>query len=122
MRRGESVKRARWETGSVLSPEVERRLGESEKMFFRQYDDVLAGYIGKCGLDLTADLVPPKELYVEIRVLEDCGEIMTESGSVMLERGTTHHLRRSDVEHLIRKGYLEQTRWSNWSNLQLLDL
>lgn len=29
-------------------------------------------------LDLTADLQPPKELHVEVRVLNDCGEIMTD--------------------------------------------
>ena len=28
-------------------------------------------------LDLTADPVPPKELNIEVRVLEDCGHIFT---------------------------------------------
>jgi len=34
------------------------------------------------------DLVPPKELYIEVRVLEDVGEIATEEGSVNLEKDT----------------------------------
>lgn len=100
-------------------------------------------------LDLTADLQPPKELHVEVRVLNDCGEIMTDhvssrqassdvplqadsfplsahllvremfkyllsrrwsllQGSVKLDRGTTHLLRRSDVEHLVRQGLLQE--------------
>jgi len=54
------------------------------------------------------DQQPPKNLYIEVRVLEDCGEILTESGSINLERNTTHFLRRSDVEHLVRQGMLEE--------------
>ena len=34
------------------------------------------------------DLAPPKELYIEVRVLEDVGEIATEEGSVNLEKDT----------------------------------
>ena len=44
---------------------------------------------------------------VEIRVLISCGEIITESGPVSLDQGSTHYLRRSEVEHLIRLGKVE---------------
>jgi GINS complex subunit 1 len=57
---------------------------------------------------LKQDVSPPKELMVEIRVLQSCGEILTESGPVNLERNTTHYLRRSDIEPFIRKGLVEQ--------------
>lgn len=53
---------------------------------------------------------PPKDLYVEVRVLRDCGEIMTENGLVNLEANSTHFLRRVDVEQLIRQGLLEQIK------------
>jgi len=44
------------------------------------------------------DLEPPKDLFVEIRVLSDCGEIVTSDGNiVLLEQNTTHLLRRADV-------------------------
>ena len=47
---------------------------------------------------------------MEVRVLRDCGDIITDSGStVHLQKNTVHHLRRTDVELLIRQGYLEQT-------------
>lgn len=36
-------------------------------------------------LDLTADLQPPKELHVEVRVLNDCGEIMTDHVRIFME-------------------------------------
>jgi GINS complex subunit 1 len=54
------------------------------------------------------DVSPPKELMVEIRVLQDCGEIFTDSGPVNLERNTTHYLKRSDIESFIRQGLVEQ--------------
>ena len=53
---------------------------------------------------------PPKDLYVEVRVLKGCGEIMTENGVVNLEVNSTHFLRRADVEHLIRQGLLQQLK------------
>ena len=54
------------------------------------------------------DMKPPKELFLQVRALVDCGEVATESGFVTLSRNTTHYLRRSDVEHLIKQGMLEQ--------------
>ena len=59
-------------------------------------------------MDITSDLSPPKQLMVEVRVLVDCGEIMTETGSVNLSKGTQHSLRRTEVEHLVRQGLLEE--------------
>lgn len=59
-------------------------------------------------LDLTSDLQPPKDLYLEVRVLKDIRELYTESGPINLELNSTHYLRRSDVEHLIRQGHLMQ--------------
>ena len=45
---------------------------------------------------------------VEVRVLEDCGEIFTDFGVVNLARNTTHYLRRSVIEPFIRRGAVEQ--------------
>lgn len=53
------------------------------------------------------DLHPPKELFIMVRVLQGVGEIMTENGTIMLEKDSQHFLRRSDVEPLIRQGILE---------------
>jgi GINS complex subunit 1 len=56
-------------------------------------------------IDLTLDLTPPKELFIEVRIKEDYGEVMLpESGVVTLQKNTTHLLRRTDVEHLIKQG------------------
>lgn len=75
--------------------------------FFVQYSRSLNTYTRNVGIDLTTDLLPPKELYIEVRCLVDIGEIATEDGTVQLEEGSQHFLRRSDVEPLIRAGKLQ---------------
>ncbi len=60
---------------------------------------------------LSQDQEPPRDLHVEVRVLEDCGELMTDLGAVRLERDTTHYLRRVDVAQHIRRGDLQQTEY-----------
>lgn len=64
----------------------------------------------RCDCSNQQDQQPPKDLFVEVRVLRDCGEIMTENGLVNLEANSTHFLRRVDVEQLIRQGLLEQIK------------
>lgn len=60
---------------SSLSPE--------EEEYFRQYGDMLAAYKGQwTDIDLTGTLEPPKDLFIDVRVLKDAGEIQTEYGYV----------------------------------------
>jgi GINS complex subunit 1 len=60
---------------SSLSPE--------EEEYFRQYSDMLAAYKGQwTDVDLTGSLEPPKDLFIDVRVLKDAGEIQTEYGYV----------------------------------------
>ncbi len=64
---------------SSLSPE--------EEEYFRQYGDMLAAYKGRwTDIDLTGSLEPPKDLFIDVRVLKDAGEIQTEYGSVYMSR------------------------------------
>ena len=59
--------------GSNLSPE--------EKDYMRQYGDLLAGLSGQwTDVDLTGSLVPPRDLFIDVRVLKNAGEIQTEYG------------------------------------------
>ncbi|MCJ1314195.1 DNA replication protein psf1 [Agyrium rufum] len=58
---------------SSLSPE--------EEEYVRQYGELLAAYNGQwTDIDLTGNLTPPKDLFIDVRVLEDVGEIQTEYG------------------------------------------
>jgi GINS complex subunit 1 len=59
--------------GSSLSPE--------EEEYVRQYSDLLAAYKGQwTDIDLTGSLEPPRDLFIDVRVLKDAGEIQTEYG------------------------------------------
>lgn len=58
---------------SSLSPE--------EEEYVRQYSDMLAAYKGQwTDVDLTGSLEPPRDLFIDVRVLKDAGEIQTEYG------------------------------------------
>mmetsp|Transcript_26320 Transcript_26320/g.26570 ORF Transcript_26320/g.26570 Transcript_26320/m.26570 type:complete len:192 (+) Transcript_26320:49-624(+) len=99
------VRQLRWETGAVLPENLRPNLSDRENEYFAAYSGVLSEYCERIGdIDITTYLEPPKELMIEIRVLVDCGEIMTDTGPVTLDPGTTHLLRRSEVEPLIRQG------------------
>jgi GINS complex subunit 1 len=60
-------------TTSSLSPQ--------EEDYVRQYGDLLAAYKGRwTDIDLTGSLEPPRDLFIDVRVLKDAGEIQTEYG------------------------------------------
>ncbi len=60
-------------TSSSLSPQ--------EEDYVRQYGDLLAAYKGQwTDVDLTGSLEPPRDLFIDVRVLKDAGEIQTEYG------------------------------------------
>lgn len=107
---------------SSLSPE--------EEEYFRQYGDMLAAYKGQwTDVDLTGTLEPPRDLFIDVRVLKDAGEIQTEYGYVELRIGglvlrlwliylydrvinltknSQLYVRQGDVERLIAQGFLER--------------
>eukprot|EP01100_Stratorugosa_tubuloviscum_P010735 TRINITY_DN463_c1_g1_i1.p1 TRINITY_DN463_c1_g1~~TRINITY_DN463_c1_g1_i1.p1 ORF type:complete len:195 (-),score=64.58 TRINITY_DN463_c1_g1_i1:21-605(-) len=104
------LQRIRWETRSGVIPEqIRSNVSLVEENFFKCYDQNLSEYMSRIGLDLTADLEqPPKNLFVEVRVIKEYGEFVTESGNVVLLRlNTRHFLPRVEVEPLIKQGYLQ---------------
>jgi len=107
----ERLRGMRWQCGGVLPPEVTRCLCDPESAWFASYSRSLASYqrsLGDgLGLDLSTELKPPKTLYVEVRALEDYGELELEEGEVVvLEKDSTHFLPLSVCEGLIRQGVL----------------
>lgn len=56
-------------------------LSPEEEEYVRQYSDLLAAYKGQwTDIDLTGSLEPPRDLFIDVRVLKDAGEIQTEYG------------------------------------------
>jgi len=101
-----------WSAGGAITKENQDFLSTDEKQYITKYKMMIQEY-GRSQplqLDLLRDLEPPKDLFVEVRVLKDCGEIVTSDGNtVHLEENTTHFLRRTDVEPLVRQGLIIYT-------------
>ena len=95
---------------NVFPTHLRPLLCEAEVDFWTELDQIMSRYSTEIDFNLNADLSPPEDDFLEIRVVkEGLGRITTESGgSVELPVGTTHYLRRGDVEHLIRSGSVIQ--------------
>lgn len=84
-------------------------LSPEEHALFLQYSDLLASFKGQwTDVDLTGSLVPPKDLFIDVRVLKDAGEIQTEYGTLNLTKNSQLHVRLGDVERLIQQGFLKR--------------
>ncbi|BCS27149.1 DNA replication protein PSF1 [Aspergillus puulaauensis] len=87
----------------------ESSLSPDEEEYFRQYSDMLATYKGQwTDIDLTGSLEPPRDLFIDVRVLRDAGEIQTEYGVINLTKNSQLYVRHGDVERLIAQGFLER--------------
>lgn len=110
--RANRVKQITWDQGNALGNENRVSLSGPEIDFAKEYSDLITSYKqnfmeidlggnGGIGLD------PPVDLFIEVRVLKDAGEVQTEYGVLNLKRGSQFYVRRTDVESLIRSGYLK---------------
>ncbi|RKP02749.1 hypothetical protein CXG81DRAFT_10426 [Caulochytrium protostelioides] len=102
---------AAWDIGNGITPlpaALQAGMAPSEVAFLAQYRALVGTYRADyLTADLGASLHPPKEVYIEIRVLEDCGHIETETGSLHLRANSQHYVRRADVEGFIRRGLVQ---------------
>ncbi|OCK92957.1 DNA replication complex GINS protein psf1 [Cenococcum geophilum 1.58] len=99
------------EGGTSLGAEVGNTssLSPEEEEYVRQYSDLLAAYKGQwTDIDLTGSLEPPRDLFIDVRVLKDAGEIQTEYGAITLTKNSQFYVRQGDVERLIAQGYLQR--------------
>lgn len=100
------IQEYRWQVGPSAASHLGPLMSGAEASFLTSYNQLLSVYCDAVELDLTADPLPPRDLYIEVRVERDCGSVLTDSGPVTLKKGTAHFLKRTDVEHLIRQGAL----------------
>ncbi|KAI5955990.1 PSF1 [Candida theae] len=85
-------------------------LNHFEQDFYKNYQNLITNYKSKFGeyLDLTGDLEPPTDIFIDVRCLKDGGDVTTEYGSFNLIKDSQFYVRKSDVERLIQQGYLEE--------------
>ena len=87
----------------------ESALSAEELNYFQQYTDFLSTYKGQwTDIDLTGSLEPPRDLFIDVRVLKDAGEIQTEYGTINLTKNSQFYVRKGDVERLIGQGFLQR--------------
>lgn len=84
-------------------------LNHPEQEYFRSYQELLVDYKSKfADIDLSGDLEPPTNIFIDVRVLKDGGEVQTEYGVFNLIKDSQFYVRKSDVDRLIQQGYLEE--------------
>ena len=105
-----------WSMGGALppvlsDPQIRANLAPHEVDFLREYNALVVEFRADFSheLDITSGVTnPPKDIHVLVRVVRDCGVIQTEVGTIDFQKGQRFMVRRSDVEHLIVQGYLEE--------------
>jgi GINS complex subunit 1 len=107
-----------WQGGGALAhvlndADTRAKLSPHEVDFLRGYNDLVLTYKQEFVdvLDLASGgLVglekPPKDLFVAVKVVRDCGMVWTERGVIDFRLGQRFLVRRGDVERLIVQGYL----------------
>lgn len=105
--RAEKMVEKSWCNAEVGEEDYMQNLSHFEQDFYHQYDDVTIEYKSQFSdIDLNGSMEPPTDVFIEVRVLKDAGEIQTEYGVFNLSKDSQFFVRQADVERLIQQGYL----------------
>ena len=98
----------------MIPTHIRKNISESEGKYMAKYTELVEEYsksLPYSKFDLVKDIEPPKELFVEVRMLEDCGEIyLPETGLILtvgivkLGKDTIHYLRKTEIEQFVKVG------------------
>ncbi|KAK9282409.1 hypothetical protein L1049_005326 [Liquidambar formosana] len=106
--RADSIRNLRWKVGNVLPQEIKGKLSHPEQEYFKNHDTALNLYMSALDLDLTVDFVPPKDPYIQVRVIDDIGEVFLSDKKTNLVCHSIHFLKRNDAEQYISQGLMEE--------------
>ena len=117
MHRTDRLRDMYWAAGGALphilsNADTRGKLSPHEVDYLKQYNASVMEFRGTFSgeLDITSGIEhPPKDLHAVVRVVRDCGIVHTELGAIDFKRGHRFLVRRSDIEHLIVQGYLEES-------------
>lgn len=96
-----------WKSTGFIPEQVGNIMNEKDKQYYESYNNLINHYskmLSFSDMDLTKDYNPPKELYVEVRALDNINNIKTYEGVVNVEKNHTYSFRKSDIEHFLRRG------------------
>jgi GINS complex subunit 1 len=105
-----------WSAGCSIphilsNADLRSRMSPHEVDWLKLYNESIILYRSEFSneLDITASVErPPKDLHVLVKVVRDCGVVQTEVGSIDFKKGHRFMVQRTDIEHLITQGYLEE--------------
>lgn len=112
-KRSEILHNLAWNVGLELlelPKEIQEKLSHSEKKYFGKHSAALQSYMADVGIELNVDMVPPKDPYIKVRVLDnDMGEgILLSDKKTNLACHSIHFLKRTDAEQYIARGLMEE--------------
>jgi GINS complex subunit 1 len=101
--------------GGMGGRKEESSLSPEEEEYVRQYSDLLAAYKGQwTDIDLTGSLEPPRDLFIDVRVLKDAGEIQTEYGYASRSLGLEKKMPYTDnmqIHHFDQEQPILRSPW-----------
>ncbi|KFK42420.1 hypothetical protein AALP_AA2G254000 [Arabis alpina] len=110
--RAEIVRDLAWRVGLELldlPSEIQEKLTTLEKEYFKNHSVAIKSYMGKVGIELNVDMVPPKDPYIKVRVLDDIDEGIVLGDKVTnFSRHSMHFVKRTDAERYIARGQMEE--------------
>jgi GINS complex subunit 1 len=112
------IRKLRWGSGAVQNMPnfIVQNMSDEEKDYLNKYDETLRNYTDDLGIDLFSDVTPPKDIFVQVKVIKEDPEntegIYTmDSGVIKLQKNDLLFLRRTDAELFIQRGLVEQLSW-----------
>ncbi|KAG8494761.1 hypothetical protein CXB51_012539 [Gossypium anomalum] len=109
--RAEIIRDLAWKVGLLheLPCEIKEKFSDSEEQYFKDHSKSLKMYMSQLSLDVNVDMVPPKDPYIKVRVLEDLGSgIILSDKSANFASHSMHFLKRTDAEQYIARGLMEE--------------
>ncbi|KAF9934388.1 DNA replication protein psf1 [Linnemannia zychae] len=110
----EKIKELAWTYTATVPEEFRQRLSPDEIAFLQEYEKTCRNPYASLAEFAEIDLGgvgmthPPKEVFITVRVIKDCGDIVTDTGAILsLKKNSEHFVKRGDVERLITQGYLK---------------
>ncbi|XP_051147579.1 uncharacterized protein LOC127262795 [Andrographis paniculata] len=107
-KRAEVIRSLGWMVESVLPESIEEKLSSAEKEYFKDHVATVQSYMADLDLHLTVDMVPPKDPFIKVRVVDDIGEVALSDQVANLARHAIMFLRRTDAEQYITQGQMEE--------------
>lgn len=99
-------------TGTGSKRNEYNELSHNEQEYMNQYKNLLDDLNSESELwssvEIMGNMNPPSDIFIDIRVLKDIGEIQTEYGTFNLVKDSQFYVRQSDVERLIQQGYVQK--------------